>query len=253
MQEWNYGQYMKFEKERTRPSIDLISRIDILPKTILDVGCGPGNSTNVLHMQFPNAYVLGIDNSDNMLSKAKKTYSDLEFAKLQIPEELDNIGKFDLIFSNACLHWIPNHKELLPKLMSKLNSGGMLAVQVTFIQNAPFYKLLNGIAKTKWKKLKNIEIFHSLMPNEIYDILSVVTDNITMWETTYYHILRSHGDVIEWYKGSGLRSYLDALDSTEKEEFLEDLYELIKDNFPLQKDDSVILKMPRVFYTAYKK
>lgn len=117
MNDWNSNQYTKFENERIQPSIDLICRINIFPESILDIGCGPGNNTNQLSVFFPDADILGIDSSDNMLSKANKTYPNLKFRKCSVPDELDSVGNYDLIFSNACLHWIPDHETLLPKLM----------------------------------------------------------------------------------------------------------------------------------------
>lgn len=253
MNDWNSNQYTKFEKERTQPSVDLIHRINILPESILDIGCGPGNSTNQLYEYFPKANILGIDSSDNMLDKAEKSYPHLKFRKCFIPDDIESIENFDLIFSNACLHWIPDHKNLFPKLMSKLNRGGMFAVQMPLVQNAMFYKILNKLISTdKWKKLRDIHIFYNLEPNETYDILSKISKNVTMWDTTYYHIVPSHSSVIDWYKGSGLRPYLDILNQTEKSEFLSELLEMIKNNFPVQSDNSVILKMPRLFFTASK-
>lgn len=253
MNDWNSNQYTKFEKERTQPSVDLIHRINILPESILDIGCGPGNSTNQLYEYFPKSNILGIDSSDNMLDKAEKSYPHLKFRKCFIPDDIESIENFDLIFSNACLHWIPDHKNLFPKLMSKLNRGGMFAVQMPLVQNAMFYKILNKLISTdKWKKLRDIHIFYNLEPNETYDILSKISKNVTMWDTTYYHIVPSHSSVIDWYKGSGLRPYLDILNQTEKSEFLSELLEMIKNNFPVQSDNSVILKMPRLFFTASK-
>ncbi len=112
MSDWNSNQYIKFEKERTRPSLDLISRINTDAKTILDIGCGPGNSTARLFKHFPGADITGIDSSDNMLKKAYETYPKLKFLKCTVPDGLVSLGRFDLIFSNACLHWIPNHETL---------------------------------------------------------------------------------------------------------------------------------------------
>lgn len=253
MSDWNSSQYTKFENERTQPSVDLIHRIHIDAESILDIGCGPGNSTNQLSLFFPGADILGIDSSDNMLDKAEKTYPDLKFRKCIVPDELDSIGKFDLLFSNACLHWIPNHRKLFPELMAKLNSGGILAVQMPVVQDAMFYKMLNKLIECdKWKKLGGIHNFHNLTPNETYDILSECSKKVVMWETTYYHIVPSHNSVIEWYKGSGLRPYLEALDTAEREAFLSDLLHLIEANYPVQADSSVILKMPRLFFTAVK-
>ncbi len=97
MADWNSNQYLKFEKERTQPSADLISRLsDINPNRVLDIGCGPGNSTNLLAKRFKNAEILGVDSSDNMLEKAKATYPDFSFKKCILPNDFDKIdGKFD--------------------------------------------------------------------------------------------------------------------------------------------------------------
>lgn len=253
MKDWNSDQYTKFEKERTQPSIDLIRRIHISPKSVLDIGCGPGNSTHQLSANFPAADILGIDSSDNMLEKAESTHPHLRFQKCVIPDGLNALGRFDLIFSNACLHWIPEHRKLLPMLMKQLHSGGMLAVQIPLVQNAVFYKLLGElIAGEPWKKLKRLQIFHSLPPNETYDILSAISKDVTMWETTYYHVVPSHSAVMDWYKGSGLRPYLDALEQTERAAFSEALLKRLQDSMPVQADGSVLLKMPRLFFTAVK-
>ena len=253
MNDWNSNQYTKFENERTQPSVDLIRRINTSPKTILDIGCGPGNSTNKLSMFFPNSDILGIDSSDNMLNKASETYPNLKFKKCCIPDELELIDNYDLIFSNACLHWIPDHKKLFPKLMAKLNYGGALAVQMPLTKDAVFYKLLNKLVATdKWKKLSVIHNFYNLSPNKTYDILSAISNKVTMWETTYFHIVSSHSAVIEWYKGSGLRPYLEMLTPAEEQEFIKELLNLIESCYPVQSDSSVILKMPRLFFTAVK-
>lgn len=252
MNEWNAEQYMKFARERTQPSVDLISRLDFSPRSILDIGCGPGNSTAMLKDRFPNAKILGVDSSDNMLKKARESYPELEFKKCFVPDGLSALGKFDLIFSNACLHWIPDHEALLPKLIEKLNDGGRLAVQMPLVQYAPFYKTLSELVEDKWQKLSKIKNFHNLLPDETYDILSTASLDITMWETTYYHIVSSCEGVIDWYKGSGLRPYLDALNEDEQKKFLSDLLCAIKEKYHIAPDGSVILKMPRLFFVAVK-
>ena len=253
MNDWISNQYTKFEKERTQPSTDLISRIDIYPKTAVDIGCGPGNSTNRLYKRFSNADILGIDSSDNMLLKAKNDYPKMNFRKCTLPGDLESLGSYDLIFSNACLHWIPDHKTLLPKLMAKLNEGGVLAAQLPLVQYAEFYKILNKlILKDKWSKLRDIHLFHNLSPNETYDILAAVSSGVTMWETVYYHVLPACNSVIDWYKGSGLRPYIERLTDCEQSDFTYELTEMLKDAFPTQSDGKVILKMPRLFFIAAK-
>lgn len=252
MNEWNAEQYMKFAKERTQPSVDLINRLDFSPRSVLDIGCGPGNSTAMLKDRFPDAKILGVDSSDNMLKKARESHPDLEFEKCFVPDGLSALDSFDLIFSNACLHWIPEHKVLLPKLIEKLNDGGELAVQMPLVQYAPFYKTLGDLVKNKWQKLSKIKNFHNLLPDETYDILSKASRDITMWDTTYYHIVPSCEGVIDWYKGSGLRPYLDALNEDEQQKFLSDLLDAIKEKYHITPDGSVILKMPRLFFVAVK-
>lgn len=251
MNNWNSEQYIKFKNERTRPSEDLIKRLDFVPSSILDIGCGPGNSTDKLHQAFPNADILGIDSSENMLTKAINTYPNLKFRQCIIPNDIDLLESYDLIFSNACLHWIPDHKELLPQLMKKLNSRGKLAVQMPDVKQAPFYRILNEMTLSeKWKKLKNVDIFHNLSPDETYDILSKCSLNVDMWETTYYHIMSSHKDIIEWYKGSGLRPYLDSLDENEQQDFIFELTEKLKAAIPVRSGSNVILKMSRMFFIS---
>lgn len=253
MGEWDSKQYTKFEKERTQPSIDLINRIDIQPDSMLDIGCGPGNSTNQLAMRFPAAKLLGVDSSENMLERARKTYPEMAFKRCTVPEGLTEFENFDLIFSNACLQWIPNHETLLPKLMDKLTPGGILAVQVPLTQEAVFYKLLHELVSSeKWQKLNMIHNFHNPAPNVEYDILSGCSAKIDMWQTTYYHIVPDHRAVIDWYKGSGLKPYLDMLSDSEKQIFQDELIELIRKNLPVQADGTVILKMPRLFFIARK-
>ncbi len=253
MSDWNSKQYMKFERERTQPSKDLISRICSRDfNRILDLGCGPGNSTNALKTNFKNSEIIGIDASDNMLEKAIKDHPDLEFKKCFLPNGLNEIdGKFDLIFSNACIHWIPEQRELLSKCKEKLNAGGILAVQIPFIQNAPFYKILYKLVDEKWQNLSSIKNFHNLMPEEYYDLLNELCFDFDIWQTTYYHTVSSYEGIIDWYKGSGLRPYLEALESDEKrQQFTSELLSIIKDKYPMQSNGNVILKMPRMFFTA---
>lgn len=253
MGDWNSEQYSKFLNERTQPSTDLINRISIVPDSILDIGCGPGNSTAKLLNKFKSAKILGIDNSENMLNKARQNYPELEFRKLSVPDELDEVGNADLIFSNACLHWIPDHKILLPKLMKKVNDNGCLAVQMPLVQFAEFYKILGRmVSRSKWAKLQRIKNFHNLLPEETYDILTEVSGSVTMWDTTYYHIVPDFGSVIDWYRGSGLRPYLEALDNNEQQEFLNELLDNIKESYTVRSDGKILLKMPRLFFIANK-
>lgn len=255
MSNWDPEKYMKFGGERGLPSNDLINSLsDISPERILDIGCGPGNSTKKLAKRFEKAEIVGIDSSTEMLSKAEKALPGAKFIKCRVPDGLCDIpGRFDLIFSNACIHWIPDHPSLLRAVFDKLNPGGILAVQIPLTDKAPFYSILNRLVGTaKWQKLSNIKNFHSLKPEEYYDELSALSGNFRIWETVYYHTVASAGEIIDWYKGSGLRPYLEALSDSEKDEFLTELTSDVDKTVIKQKDGKVILKMPRLFFTATK-
>lgn len=255
MSDWNANQYLKFSNERRQPSLDLIQRIkgnDI--QSILDVGCGPGNSTFELRYVFPRAYILGIDGSEDMLNRARENHPELFFQSCFLPEGLDTIKRnFDLIFSNACIQWINHQDELIKELVNKLNDNGILAVQVPFIQESLFYKVLNQLIEEKWKSLSNIRNFYNLVPEQYYDVLMDLNMECEIWTTTYHHVLKQHSDVIQWYKGSGLRPYLDALNEEQRKEFENDLYGKIIDLYPVQKNGDIFLKMPRIFFVARKK
>ena len=132
MLEWNAEQYSKFKKERTLPAIDLANSINSENvRKVLDVGCGIGNSTAVLKRRFPNARIIGADNSDDMLVAARKNNPELEFMKLDASTDLVNISdRYDVVFSNACIQWIPNHRLLIKRLMELLKKDGTLAIQI---------------------------------------------------------------------------------------------------------------------------
>ncbi|NLM74915.1 MAG: methyltransferase domain-containing protein [Clostridiaceae bacterium] len=118
--DWNSKQYLKFKTERTQPAIDLVNRINLVsPDKILDIGCGPGNSTQVLSDKFPNAYILGVDKSEDMINAAKKNYPDLNFRICDVSSELPQLDSdFDIVFSNACIHWVTDHRKLIENMLN---------------------------------------------------------------------------------------------------------------------------------------
>lgn len=131
-------QYSTFEAERTRPVRDLVAAIPTRDvRVAVDLGCGPGNSTEVLAERFPEARVTGMDSSDDMLVSARARLPGLSFELADIatwnPDQA-----FDVILANASLQWLPDHASLYPRLVSRLASGGSLAVQTpTTCRNRP--------------------------------------------------------------------------------------------------------------------
>ena len=251
MNAWSSAQYLKFKNERTRPAIDLAMRIQNKPAAVVDIGCGPGNSTSVLRDIFPNADILGIDSSPNMIEKAKTEHPDISF-RLCDARSLD--GKYDLLFSNACLQWIPDHETLIPLLMSKLNSGGVLAVQVPMNGDEPLYRLIEEVAnESKWN-LSNAQLQpnETLTPLEYYHILSSCSAAFDMWEVKYYHTMDNHRALVDWVKGTRLRPYLDYLGKDTGAEFEAEVLKRSKELYPITDDGNVVFGFRRFFFTAAK-
>lgn len=248
--QWDATQYLKFEKERNVAVFDLINKFKQNEiRTILDLGCGPANSTQILQNSFENAQILGIDNSLDMLEKAKsKNLKNCDFAKFDINYELLNIQtKFDLIFANASIHWIENQNKLFKEISELLNKNGIFAAQLPLGKSSIFHQNLEKLAQEYGL---NSRVFYALNAYEYYDILQNYFKEVEIWQSTYYHILESLDEVIEWYKGSGLRPYLEKLDENLQAKFIKELKVKLAPFFPLQKDNSVLLPMPRLFFIA---
>jgi trans-aconitate 2-methyltransferase len=145
--DWSPGQYLKFEDERTRPSIDLLARVPLaVARRCIDVGCGPGNSTELVAARFPDAEVSGLDSSPAMIAKAKERLPGLSFETADVltwePRE-----RFDLIFANAVFQWVPDHATFLPRLIGYLAPGGCLAVQMPNNMDEPSHRNMRKVAQ----------------------------------------------------------------------------------------------------------
>lgn len=252
MADWNSSLYLKFKKERTQPAIDLANRIRTYhPRKIADIGCGPGNSTEVLKSVFPDSEIHGIDNSQDMIKKARQEHPGLTFRLCDLN---DIQSGYDLLFSNACLQWLPDHTSLLPKLMGRLNADGILAVQLPMNQEEPLFRIIDEVASDPRWALGD-HCFHSndtLHPDEYYDILSDCSSDFQMWETVYYHALSSHQALVDWVKGTRLRPYLDALDRNGAASFENEVLRRTVDAYPARSDGNVLLRFRRFFFVAAK-
>lgn len=253
MVQWGSEQYLKFKNQRTQPAIDLAKRIQIPdPQHILDIGCGPGNSTNVLKNAFPNAHILGIDNSENMIRKAKAAYTGMEFKLMSVDDICKGNNTYDVIFSNACLQWVPNHKEVIPMLFDKLNKNGILAVQVPINSQEPLFQVISETVKEEKWDFSSLaqEPNTALSGAEYFDILSDITDQFDIWETVYYHNMPSIDAMIEWVKGSRLLPYIQALNENKAQELVEEISEKALNIYKKQKDGAIIFRFRRLFFTA---
>lgn len=252
MGNWNPSQYLKFKNQRTQPAVDLAMRIlKYNPKTVADIGCGSGNSTFVLKELMPTADIIGIDSSPEMISKAQKEYPDIKF---EIGDAAALKNKYDLIFSNACLQWVPDHSALIPSLMENLNDGGVLAVQIPMNSDEPLFKLISEIVKEPKWGLNNAKLQpnETLTPPEYFNILSKCSSQFDIWETKYYHSIADHNSLVEWVKGTRLRPYLEYLGKEKGAEFENEIVERSKAFYPVTDNGSVILGFRRFFFTAVK-
>lgn len=254
--DWNPDLYLKFNKERTQPSIDLVSRILVdSPSKIIDIGCGPGNSTQVLVQRWPHSKIFGIDNSQSMIEKAKNDYPNqnweiLDAGKDEFPDT------YDIIFSNATIQWIPNHAGLFRKLFLYLNKKGLIATQIPLFWDMPLGKAIEKIAmENRWKSATRgvTKIFTIHNYSYYFDQLSIHSDKIVMWETYYMHVMDSHVSILEMIRSTGLKPFLDRLETdNDKEDFeAQVLMEITKD-YPKQKNGKVIFPFKRLFFIANK-
>jgi trans-aconitate 2-methyltransferase len=256
MADWNSALYMKFESERTRAARDLLAQIPKFePNEITDLGCGPGNTTELLSAAFPCAKIIGLDSSENMLAVARVRVPTAQFIKQDI-ETWRPERNGDLIFANAALQFVPNNHELLVRLVSFLHEGGCLAVQIpNNIQelshalmrmvavDGPWAGRLTPIAKTR-------VVIGALEP--YYQLLTPVCSKVDIWQTTYVHPLDDPDDIVEWFEGSGLRPFLEPLTPCERETFLARYRSELSAAYPRQPNGKVLLRYPRLFLVVQK-
>ncbi len=252
---WSAVQYTKFEEERNRPIRDLLEQIpNQSVKHAADIGCGPGNSTELLQQRFPDAKIIGMDSSADMITAARKRLPNVDFEIADV-STWNNDQTFDVIFSNAVLHWVPNHETLLPRLISKLAPGGTLAVQLPDNLDEPAHRLMRELAVDgPWaKKLGAAPLAqgkrHSV--EWYYRVLGDHNTEVNIWRTVFHHPLAGGAAaVVEWFKGSGLRPFLDPLDTDQRSAYLARYQIAIADAYPPLPDGTVLLPFPRLFFVA---
>lgn len=256
MSDWNPQQYLKFKSERTQPSIDLVTRIMIDgPETIIDIGCGPGNSTQILHRRWPDADIVGLDSSQKMIEKARQDYPGQKWM-VGDASDLDTNQNYDIVFSNATLQWIPNHDVLIARLFNAVNENGVLAVQVPANDESPLHKALLSVARSqKWQGYtsgcEKLLTYHNF--EYYYNVLISLTDDFDIWETMYYHVLESHEALLEWYRSTGMKPFLERLpDDGARAEFEREILMQCKSFYPIQTDGEILYPFKRLFFTANK-
>jgi len=254
MADWSPSTYLKFEDERTRPARDLLAQVPLTaPASIVDMGCGPGNSTELLVERYPQAQVTGLDSSPNMLAEAKKRLAAQNFAQADATTWTPEPGT-DLVFANAIYQWIPDHLTQLPKVLAALAPGGVLAVQMPDNMAEPSHVLMRETAADgPWVAQLASAARLPLPPvRTYYDALRPFASRLDIWHTAYNHVLESPEAIVEWVSGTGLRPFVDPLSPEHRAEFLARYLARIADAYPRTADGKVLLRFPRLFIVAVR-
>jgi trans-aconitate 2-methyltransferase len=252
--DWDANQYLRFEDERTRPPLDLIQRVRLTdPQRCIDLGCGPGNSTELVAARFPDAKVEGLDSSPDMLEKARKRLPQLSFTLADLGSWSAD-GRYDLIFANAALQWIPDHPALFARLARSLAPGGVLAVQMPDNLDEPSHVSMDeAAAEGPWAaRLSHARAAKAVIGSfsDYRRWLMEAGCEVDIWQTTYVHALAGHDAIVEWFKSTGLKPYIDPLPAGEREAFLALYREKIARAYPIEPDGKVLLRFPRLFILA---
>ena len=254
--DWNAAQYLRFEDERTRPSIDLLARVPLTgPARCIDLGCGPGNSTELVAARFPQAQVEGLESSPDMLEKARKRLPQLSFTLGDVGSWVVE-GGYDLIFANAVLQWLPDHASLFPQLVGSLKPGGCLAVQMPDNLDRPSHVAMREVAMEQpWADQLAPSLAARTKIGSFGDYrrwLTAAGCRVDLWQTTYVHELQGLGAIADWFRSTGLKPFLDRLHADEQETYLARYLARIAPSYPVESDGKVLLPFPRLFIVATK-
>jgi trans-aconitate 2-methyltransferase len=253
---WDANLYLKFADHRVRPALDLMGRLD--PEAanrsshaIYDLGCGAGNITRILAERFPNAPVIGIDSSDEMLAKARSQTADarVTFAKGDLTRFKPDVPP-SILYSNAAYQWVENHIDYFPGLMRLLPSGGQLAIQMPRNHEAPSHALMKQAAEMgPWRdKLGKVGGIRSVWePGRYYDVLKPLSATLDIWETIYQQPLTGKDPVAQFTAGSGLRPYMAVLDAEDQKAFYDAYARLLAEAYPIRPDGITLFPFRRLF------
>lgn len=253
---WNPAQYGKFAAERGRPFADLVSRIGSTDaRLVVDLGCGPGNLTATLLDRWPAARIRGVDSSAEMIEAAAGfTAGRLTFEVADLRDWITAApaASVDVVVSNATLQWVPDQREVLPGLVSRIRPGGWLAVQIPGNHDEPAHAILRELAGTPpYAEHTAAVATRPVLPGpvEYVELLSAAGCTVDAWETTYIHVLQGPDAVLEWIKGTGARPVLQALPDDLRPAFEEEYAARLREAYP-ERDHGTLLPFRRVFAVA---
>ncbi|MDO9406649.1 MAG: trans-aconitate 2-methyltransferase [Polaromonas sp.] len=259
MLDWNPALYRRYEDERTRPAQELLARVPLTDAArVVDLGCGPGNSTELLVQRFPKAHVVGTDNSEAMLVSARERLPQAAFELSDIatwaprsPEEAP-----DLIYANASLQWVPDHETLIPRLLDALAPGGVLAIQMPDNRQEPTHRLMRAVAaEAPWAEaIGDADRLRTRLLDlgGYYDLLAPRAAHVDVWHTIYQHRMADAAAIVEWVRGTGLKPFVDRLPADLQASYLAEYLRRVDEAYPARTDGKRLLAFPRMFIVAQK-
>lgn len=236
---WDPAKYVQFDDHRNRPFFDLTGRIHAdRPARVVDLGCGPGNLTASLAERWPEARVVGLDSSAEMLARAAPLAKDvpgLSFEQADIATWMPPAGT-DVVVSNAALQWVPGHQDLMRRWLDVLPPGAWFAFQVPGNFNAPSHSLMRELAASeRWSGKLGGVLRGGETVGEPRDYLGILLDAgwaADAWETSYQHVLQGPDPVLEWVRGTALRPVMGALGSEDAKRFESEYAAALREAYP---------------------
>ena len=251
---WDPSQYERFAEPRLRPGLELLARIPVeAPRRVVDLGCGTGNLTAALAARWPEAEVVGVDHSAEMLERAGEVAPAVRFEEGDAETYCPPPGT-DILFSNACFHWVRGHEQLLTRLAGSVAPGGALAFQIPISHTEPSHVLmrevLTDLGLGSQALIEDLERPWVLDAAEYHRILAPLARSVDVWETRYLQVLTGEDAVYEWVKGTGLRPVLEALEGEDQSRFINAYRAALREAYTAQPDGTTTYPFPRLFVVA---
>ena len=262
---WDPAQYLKFGNERLRPALDLLARVGLeSPEVVVDLGCGAGNVTAAIRHRFPApARIIGVDSSPEMLARARAAEPSVEWVEADVATWAPE-APVDCVYSNATLHWLPDHRSLVTRLMGHLKPGGVLAIQMPNQTSAPSHRgIAEGVEALDLDPaakagLHAIQVAPLAGAGDYYDwAMAAGAAHIDQWETVYTHVLgpapAGSSAVAEWTRSTSMKPVLEALDPARRERFWNDYCARMRAAYPPRADGSTLFHFRRFFMVVTRR